>query len=85
MSIQAMNPSHRLFSLGKGCDMAAGGTREKAPSVDTVVPPLGYARAEEGDTGAATGLKHGEGGCPDPTENSPNPTSSSQNLEPSSR
>ena len=77
MSIQAMNPSHRLFSLVKGCDTVAGGTRETALLVDTAVPPQGDARAGQSGTGAAAGLKHGKEDSPNPTASSPDPIASS--------
>ena len=85
MSTRVMNPNHRRVALGKGCNTAAGGTRETAPSVDTAVPPQGYARARHGGTCITAGRKYGEEDSPDPIISSPDPTASSQNPKPSSR
>ena len=43
-----MNATHHRVAPGKGYDTAAGGTWETASSVDTAVPPQGYAHAGQG-------------------------------------
>ena len=58
--------------------MAARGTLEMAPLVSTAFPPQGYARARQGGTSVAVGLKLDEEGIP-------NTTAASQTPEPSSR
>ena len=51
--IRAKNPTHRRVGPGKGCDMAAIGTRGMAPAVDAADPLQGCAGAEQGGTSVA--------------------------------
>ena len=83
--IRAKNPTHRRVGLGTGCGMATRGSQGMALAVGAAGPPPSCASAGRGGTGVAACQTHGEGGYPDPTVETPNPSAGSRNPESSVR